>query len=604
MLTKYFSRYWLLITVTVLLVVIQAVISLYLPDLMSNIVDKGITKGDVDYIWKVGGQMLLYSLISAIAAIVGSYTSSIVSMGIGRDLRGAVFEKVNSFSLEEINKFSTASLITRTTNDVTQIQQATMMMLRMVAMAPVMAIGGIAMSVNKDAQLTSVLFISIPIMFIGLGLITWIVVPWFRSMQTKIDRLSLVLRERVTGIRVIRAFNKEEHEKKRFTEANNDLTNTALKINRVASLLFLYMMIVMNFTTILIIWFGAKQIDIGKLQVGQMMAVMQYVMQIMFSFIMISVIFIMLPRANVSANRIKEVLAVEPKVKDPYLSSSTSDSKNGKNARNTRSAEDERVVNSAWYMKIGKSENIKGEVEFDNVTFSYPGAGEPVLENISFKALPGKVTAIIGSTGSGKSTLLNLIPRFYDVTSGSVKIDGIDVREFPLETLRKNIGYATQKAMIFSGTIRDNIRFGREWITDQMVEHAADIAQVMEFASKYPEGLDYYIDQSGLNLSGGQKQRVSIARTIAGKPKIYLFDDTFSALDFKTDANVRLRLFKETSDATVIIVAQRVATIMYADQIIVLEDGKVVGIGTHAELIENNEIYKDIVNSQLSKEEI
>ncbi len=604
MLTKYFSRYWLLITVTVLLVVVQAVISLYLPDLMSNIVDKGITKGDVDYIWKVGGQMLLYSLISAIAAIVGSYTSSIVSMGIGRDLRGAVFEKVNSFSLEEINKFSTASLITRTTNDVTQIQQATMMMLRMVAMAPVMAIGGIAMSVNKDAQLTSVLFISIPIMFIGLGLITWIVVPWFRSMQTKIDRLSLVLRERVTGIRVIRAFNKEEHEKKRFTEANNDLTNTALKINRVASLLFPYMMIVMNFTTILIIWFGAKQIDIGKLQVGQMMAVMQYVMQIMFSFIMISVIFIMLPRANVSANRIKEVLAVEPKVKDPYLSSSTSDSKNGKNARNTRSAEDERLVNSAWYMKIGKSENIKGEVEFDNVTFSYPGAGEPVLENISFKALPGKVTAIIGSTGSGKSTLLNLIPRFYDVTSGSVKIDGIDVREFPLETLRKNIGYATQKAMIFSGTIRDNIRFGREWITDQMVEHAADIAQVMEFASKYPEGLDYYIDQSGLNLSGGQKQRVSIARAVAGRPKIYLFDDTFSALDFKTDANVRLRLFKETSDATVIIVAQRVATIMYADQIIVLEDGKVVGIGTHAELIENNEIYKDIVNSQLSKEEI
>ncbi|MGB4751160.1 MAG: ABC transporter ATP-binding protein [Fervidobacterium sp.] len=604
MLTKYFSRYWLLITVTVLLVVVQAVISLYLPDLMSNIVDKGITKGDVDYIWKVGGQMLLYSLISAIAAIVGSYTSSIVSMGIGRDLRGAVFEKVNSFSLEEINKFSTASLITRTTNDVTQIQQATMMMLRMVAMAPVMAIGGIAMSVNKDAQLTSVLFISIPIMFIGLGLITWIVVPWFRSMQTKIDRLSLVLRERVTGIRVIRAFNKEEHEKKRFTEANNDLTNTALKINRVASLLFPYMMIVMNFTTILIIWFGAKQIDIGKLQVGQMMAVMQYVMQIMFSFIMISVIFIMLPRANVSANRIKEVSAVEPKVKDPYLSSSTSDSKNGKNARNTRSAEDERVVNSAWYMKIGKSENIKGEVEFDNVTFSYPGAGEPVLENISFKALPGKVTAIIGSTGSGKSTLLNLIPRFYDVTSGSVKIDGIDVREFPLETLRKNIGYATQKAMIFSGTIRDNIRFGREWITDQMVEHAADIAQVMEFASKYPEGLDYYIDQSGLNLSGGQKQRVSIARAVAGRPKIYLFDDTFSALDFKTDANVRLRLFKETSDATVIIVAQRVATIMYADQIIVLEDGKVVGVGTHAELIENNEIYKDIVNSQLSKEEI
>jgi ATP-binding cassette subfamily B protein len=522
-------------------------------------------------------------------------------MGVGRDLRGAVFEKVNSFSLEEINKFSTASLITRTTNDVTQIQQATMMMLRMVAMAPVMAIGGILMSVNNDAQLTSVLFISIPIMFAGLGLITWVIVPWFRSMQTKIDRLSLVLRERVTGIRVIRAFNKEEHEKKRFTEANNDLTNTALKINRVAALLFPYMMIVMNLTTILIIWFGAKQIDVGKLQVGQMMAVMQYVMQIMFSFIMISVIFIMLPRANVSANRIKEVLAVEPKVKDPYSSSIVLNSRNGKNAN---SSVDEKLANSAWHKEIGKSENVKGVIEFDNVTFAYPGADEPVLENISFKALPGKVTAIIGSTGSGKSTLLNLIPRFYDVTSGSVKIDGVDVREFPLETLRKNIGYATQKAVIFSGTIRDNIRFGREWITDQMVEHAADIAQVMEFASKYPEGLDYYIDQSGLNLSGGQKQRVSIARAIAGRPKVYLFDDTFSALDFKTDANVRLRLFKETSDATVIIVAQRVATIMHADQIIVLEEGKIVGIGTHAELVENNEVYRDIVDSQLSKEEI
>ncbi|HCI29409.1 MAG TPA: ABC transporter ATP-binding protein [Fervidobacterium sp.] len=584
MLKKFILRYWLLILVTMLLVIVQSVISLYLPDLMSDIVDKGITKGDVSYIWKVGGEMLIYSLISAACAIFASYTSSNVSMGLGRDLRGAIFEKVNSFSLEEIDQFSTSSLITRTTNDVTQIQQATMMILRMVVMAPVMAIGGILMAINKDAKLTSVLFISVPIMFAGLGLITWVVVPWFKSMQQKIDKLNLVLRERVTGIRVIRAFNKEEHEKKRFSEANNDLTSTALKINRVASTLFPYMMIVMNFTMIMIIWFGAKQIDVGQLQVGQMMAVMQYVMQIMFSFIMISVIFVFLPRASVSIKRINEVLSITPKIRDlpPSQISST---------------------DQTWYENIHEN-SIKGVVEFDNVTFCYPNAGEPVLENITFKALPGKITAIIGATGSGKSTLLNLIPRFYDVTTGSVKIDGIDVREFPLSILRKNIGYATQKAIIFSGTIRENIRFGREWITDEMVEHAADIAQVMEFASRYPEGLDYVIDQAGLNLSGGQKQRVSIARTIAGKPMIYLFDDTFSALDFKTDAKVRLRLFRETSDATVIIVAQRVATIMHADQIIVLSDGRIVGIGTHSELLESNETYRDIVDSQLSREEI
>ncbi len=575
-----FKKYWLLIIITVTLVTVQAIISLYLPDLMSKIVDKGITRGDVDYIWSIGGKMLLVSLISVLAAVIASYTSSIVSMGLGRDLRNYVFEKVSSFSLEEMNKFSTSSLITRTTNDVVQIQQATVMILRMVVMAPVMAVGGIVMAVNKDAKLTGILAISVPVMLGGLGLIAAIVAPLFKSMQKKIDKLNLVVRERVTGIRVIRAFNKEGHEKKRFSDANADLTKTALWVNRMASILFPYMMVVMNFTTIAIIWFGAKQIDAGNLQVGQMMAVMQYVLQIMFSFIMISVIFIFLPRASVSGKRINEVLSVEPKVIDPKV-----------------------LGKQITWFEDSKPIDIKGIVEFKNVTFAYPGAKEPVLSEISFRAEPGKITAIIGSTGSGKTTLLNLIPRFYDVTLGSVRIDGIDVREIPFDVLRRIIGYATQKPVIFTGSIRENIKFGRDWITDEMVERAADIAQVLEFASKYPEGLDYHIEQAGLNLSGGQKQRISLARAIAGMPRIYLFDDTFSALDFKTDAKIRLRLFKEAKDATVIVVAQRVATIMNADQIIVLKDGKIVGIGNHSELMKANEIYREIVYSQLSNEE-
>ncbi|MGQ9856495.1 MAG: ABC transporter ATP-binding protein [Fervidobacterium sp.] len=581
MIRKFVFKYWHLIVVTVLLVAVQAVISLYLPDLMSDIVDKGIVKGDTGYIWRVGGKMLLVSFIGVLSSIIASYTSSIVSMGLGRDLRNAVFEKVSKFSMEEMGKFSTSSLITRTTNDVTQVQQATTMILRMVVMAPIMAIGGIIMAVNKDAKLTGILGFSLPVMLGGLGLLAAIIAPLFKSMQKKIDRLNLIVRERVTGIRVIRAFNKEEYEKSRFKQANFDLTNTSLWINRIGSILFPYMMIIMNFTTIAIIWFGAKQIDAGTLQVGQMMAVMQYVMQIMFSFIMISVIFIFLPRASVSAKRISEVLTVQPKIVSPEFSQ--------KNIiiKNTNDPVD----------------SLEGVVEFENVTFKYPGARESVLNNVSFKAYPGQVTAIIGATGSGKTTLLNLIPRFYDVTSGVVKIDGVDVREIPFEILRRHIGYATQKPVIFTGSIRENIKFGRKWIDDTMVEKAADISQVLEFASKYPEGLDYHIEQAGLNLSGGQKQRISLARAIAGSPKIYLFDDTFSALDFKTDAKIRLRLFKETKDATVIVVAQRVATIMNADQIIVLKDGEIVGIGKHDELIRDNEVYREIVYSQLSTEE-
>ena len=567
---KYLKPYTWLAILTIGLIIVDSYVTLYLPDLMSQIVDKGITRGNVDYIWQVGGKMLLVSLIQVLAIILMSLASSKAAMGVGRDLRNEVFKKVQGFSLGEIDKFSTASLITRTTNDVTQIQQAMIMILRMVVRAPVIAIGSIIMAVSKDAKLTMILLVSVPIALLAMYFIFRKTMPLFKSMQKKIDRLNLVLRERIIGVRVIRAFDKEEYEKNRFEKANVDLTQTALKVNRIGAIIFPIMMILMNFTIVALIWFGAKQIDLGQLQVGSMMAVMQYVIQILFSFIMLSIIFIFLPRASVSAQRVIEVLEAKPTILDPE--------------------------NPAIPAR-------EGIVEFENVTFHYPGAKEAALEDISFTAKPGKVTAIIGSTGSGKTTILNLIMRFYDVTRGSVKIDGIDVRQIPLKELRAMIGYAPQKASIFSGTIASNIKFGRDEISDEDISRAAEIAQVNEFAQKMPDGLNSTVAQGGTDLSGGQKQRISIARAIAGRPKVYLFDDTFSALDFRTDARVRTRLLKETKDATVIIVAQRVATIMHADQIIVLKDGKIEGMGTHDELMKSCEVYKDIVLSQISEEE-
>ncbi len=567
---KYLKPYAWLVVITVAFVIVDSYVTLYLPDLMSQIVDKGITKGNVDYIWQIGGKMLLVSAIEVLAIILMSYTSARSAMAAGRDLRNDLFKKIESFSLEEIDKFSTASLITRTTNDITQIQQALVMIQRMVIRAPIVAVGSIIMALSKDAKLTMILLVTVPIALVAMYFIFSKTMPLFKSMQKKIDRLNLVLRERVTGIRVIRAFNKEDQEKERFEQANADLTQTALRVNRIGAIIFPIMMIVMNFTVIALIWLGAKQIDLGKLQVGSMMAVMQYVMQILFSFVMISMIFVFLPRASVSAQRVIEVLKTQPKIRQPETP----------------------VVPAE-----------EGLIEFENVTFHYPGAKEAALENISFRAEPGKVTAIIGSTGSGKTTILNLIMRFYDVTDGSVKIDGVDVRQIDLEKLRSMIGYAPQKAIIFSGTIADNIRFGRNELTNEDIYNAAEIAQVNEFAQRMPNGLNTAVAQGGTNLSGGQKQRISIARAIVGKPRIYLFDDTFSALDFRTDARVRTRLLKETKDSTVIIVAQRVATIMHADQIIVLKDGKVQGVGTHRELMEKNEVYREIVLSQISEEE-
>jgi ATP-binding cassette subfamily B multidrug efflux pump len=465
-----------------------------------------------------------------------------------------------------------ASLITRTTNDITQVQQVLIMMMRMLISAPMMAIGGIIMAVSRDATLSLVLVVVIPVLLAVIFIIASKGLPLFKVMQVKLDKLNLVLRENLTGIRVIRAFNRLDYEKERFTEANSDLTSTAIKVNIIMAVMMPVMMLVMNFTTIAIVWFGGIRIDYGYMQVGDMMAFIQYATQIMFSLIMVSFMFVMIPRAEASAVRINEVLNTQPDITDPK--------------------------------EVKSGAGKRGYVEFNNVTFSYPGAEKSVIRNISFSLSPGEVTAIIGGTGSGKSTLISLIPRFYDIDSGSILVDGVDVRMMTQESLRAKIGYVPQKAVLFTGTITDNIRYGKEDATEEEVKHVAEIAQATEFISNMEDGFDSIISQGGTNISGGQKQRLSIARALVRKPEIYIFDDSFSALDFKTDARLRNALRKETENSTVLIVAQRVSTVMDANQIIVLDNGEIIGIGTHKELINSCKVYREIVSSQLSEEEI
>jgi ATP-binding cassette, subfamily B, multidrug efflux pump len=562
----------LAVIVTVILVAAQAITELYLPTLMADIVDKGIVSGDTVYILRVGGVMLAVALAGVACSVVGALLSARVGMGFGRDLRRKVFTRVEGFSLHEFDVIGTPSLITRTTNDITQVQMFTMIVMRMLIMAPIMAIGGVIMALQKDAKLTLVLAVVIPILAVVITLIAGRAMPMFRAIQAKIDRINLVLREGLTGVRVIRAFNRIEHEKKRFDVANMDLTATSIKVNKLMALMFPLMMLIMNLTTIAIIWFGAKRIDLGEMHVGSLMAFVQYAMQILFSLLMVSFLFIMLPRAAASAGRINEVLDVTPGITD---------------AKTTRKADEE-----------------QGYIEFRNVTFAYPGAEEPAIRNISFSAKPGEVTAIIGGTGSGKSTLVNLIPRFYDVASGNILVDGVDIREIEQERLRAKLGFVSQKAVLFNDTIAANIRFGREEATEAEVARAAETAQAQEFILAMPDGFESVIAQGGANVSGGQKQRIAIARALVRKPEIYIFDDTFSALDFATDARLRAALRKETGEATVIIVAQRINTVMDADRIIVLDDGEVAGMGTHKELIRTCEVYREIVSSQLSEEEL
>ncbi|MEH7130533.1 ABC transporter ATP-binding protein [Neobacillus drentensis] len=571
-LTKFLKPFQLAIYLVLGLVLLQSLSELYLPTLMADIVDKGVVTGDTNYIWRIGAFMLLVAAGGMICSIAASFYSAKAASGFGRLLRSKIFAHVGNFSLHEFDKLGTASLITRTTNDITQIQQVLVMMLRMMAMAPMMCIGGIIMAYSKDAKLTLVLAVALPILVLAIVVIARKGIPLFKAMQVKLDNLNRVLRENLTGIRVIRSFNRVDHEKKRFDEANWDLTQTAIKVNKIMAAMMPIMMIVLNLSTVAIVWFGGLRISNGHMQVGDMMAFIQYAMQIMFSFIMLSMMFVMIPRASVSAVRINEVLETVADIKD----SSTPLSGDG----------------------------VIGHVEFQDVTFSYPGAEMPAISNISFSMRPGEVTAIIGGTGSGKSTLINLIPRFYDVDSGKVLVDGIDVREMAQEQLRKKIGFVPQQSVLFTGTIAENIRYGKETATTEEVEHAAEVAQAKEFIANMPEGFDAVIAQGGTNVSGGQKQRLSIARALVRKPEIYIFDDSFSALDFKTDTKLRSALKAETGNSTVLIVAQRVTTIMDADQIIVLDNGEITGIGKHKELMESSAVYREIVMSQLSEEEI
>lgn len=535
----------------------------------------GIDVGKIqnNYIAIAGFKMIGLAIVGMIAAIIVGYLASRIAAGTSKNIRGKVFEKVVGFSNAEFDKFSTASLITRSTNDIQQVQMLLVMMFRMVLYAPILGIGGIIKVTNTETSMAWIIAVAVGTILVLVGTLMIIAMPKFKSMQKLVDRLNLVTREILTGLPVIRAFSREKHEEKRFDIANKDLTRTNLFVNRTMTFMMPIMMFVMNGITLMIIWFGGKGIDSGNLQVGDMMAFIQYTMQIVMSFLMLTMVSIMLPRAAVSANRIMEVLDTQSLINDP---------------------KDKKSFNTAK----------KGVVEFKNMSFRYPNAEEDVLEDINFTARPGETTAIIGSTGSGKSTLINLIPRLYDATEGEILIDGVNVKDVSQHDLRAKIGFVPQKGVLFSGTIDSNIRYGKQEATEEDIKRAARIAQAQDFIEEKPEQYDEAISQGGSNVSGGQKQRLSIARAIAKDPDIYIFDDSFSALDFKTDATLRKTLHEEITDSTIIIVAQRISTILHAEQIIVLDEGKIVGKGTHAQLLANCDVYRQIASSQLSEKEI
>ena len=569
---KFLKPYTAMVIGVVFFVTLQSLGDLYLPTLMADIINDGVMQGDTNKILHIGGIMLLVAAGGVICSITASFLSGKSSSGLGAILRSKVFKRVESYSLHEFDKLGTATLITRTTNDITQIQTVTVVIMRLMISAPIMAIGGIIMAMRKDKPLTLVLAVAIPVLALVVGIIASKMIPLFKLVQVKVDKINLVLREKLTGIRVIRAFNTVDKETKRFDDANVDLTNNYIKVNRIMAFMMPSIMLIMNFTSLAILWFGGIRVSEGSMDLGALSAFTQYAMQIMMSMLMMAMMFIMVPRAQAAAVRINEVLDTVPEITD---------------AKETKD-----------------SFHVKGYVEFKNVTFSYHGAEEPAIKNISFSAKPGEVTAIIGSTGAGKSTLINLIPRFYDTESGSILVDGVDVRDISQENLRNKIGFVPQKAILFSGTVSENIRFGNDNATDEEVKHAAKVAQASDFIDTMEDGYNHEIAQGGTNVSGGQKQRLSIARALARKAEIYIFDDCFSALDFKTDAKLRAALNKETKESTVIIVAQRVGTVMNADRIIVLDEGSIVGMGTHKELLDKCDVYREIVSSQLSEEEL
>jgi len=564
--------YWRQIVVVLVLLLVQAIANLYLPTLNADIINNGVLTGDTSYILRMGGLMLLVTLVFVIAAIVAVYWGSKVAMGFGRDVRGALFRRVESFSQAEVNHFGTPSLITRTTNDVQQVQMVVLMMLNVVISAPIMAIGGIIMALRLNVPLSAVILVAIPVMAVFIGLVLRSAIPLFMSMQKKLDRINQVTREMLSGVRVIRAFDRTRYEEQRFDAANDDLTMTTLKVNRLFALMIPTLTAILNLSTVAIMWFGSIQVADHGMPIGDLTAFLTYIVQILMAVLMATIMFVMVPRAAASAQRIQEVLEAEPSVVDPE--------------------------------EAAASVPARGLVAFEDVEFRYPGAEDPVLSGISFTAGPGEVTAIVGSTGSGKTTLISLIPRFYDVTGGRVLVDGVDVRDMALQDLWGRIGLVPQKAFLFSGTVASNLRHGDDQAADEELWRYLEIAQGREFVAEMPEELEAPVSQGGANVSGGQRQRLAIARALAKRAQIHIFDDSFSALDLATDARLRAALKRETADATVIIVAQRVGTIMHADRIIVLEDGAIAGMGTHDELIRTSETYREIVASQFGEGEV
>lgn len=570
---KYLKPYIPYMCLVLIFVFGRVLSDLALPGYMADIVDNGIAKGDVGYIVKAGGVMLLISLVGILSAIANSFTASGIGANVAKNLRDDVFKKTESFSLAEFDKFSTASLITRTTNDIVQLQNIIIMVLRFIITAPIMGIGGIVLALRKSVSMSWTIALGV-VMIIGMvTLLFSLTMPRFKIIQKLIDKLNLISREGLTGVMVIRAFKNQPLWQARFEEANNNLTNNTLYTSRVMSIMNPVMMLVMNCITIVILYISSRYIDMGSFEVGDMMAFIQYAAMIMHAFLMMSMMSIHLPRAIVSANRVKEVLETEPSIKDPDVP---------QNFDNTK----------------------RGTVEFNNVSFSYPNADEAALKNISFTAMPGETTAIIGSTGSGKSTLINLIMRFYDATEGEVLVDGVNIKNVRQSDLRSRIGYVPQKGLLFSGTIESNMKYADKSASWQTIFDACETAQAKEFIEEKEDGYESEISQGGTNVSGGQKQRLSIARALVKNSEIYIFDDSFSALDFKTDAALRMALNKKMKDSTLIIVAQRINTIMNADKIIVMDEGKIVGVGTHRELLNSCEVYRYIAYTQLTEEEL
>ncbi|MFE3784544.1 ABC transporter ATP-binding protein [Amycolatopsis sp. NPDC059090] len=571
LLRSYLRPYRAALWLVVALQLVQTIAALYLPTLNADIIDGGLVKGDTGYIMKIGGVMLLITLVQIAGSIGAVYYGSRVASAVGRDIRAGVFHRVQDFSAREIGKFGTPSLITRTTNDVQQIQLLAALTFTLMVSAPIMCVGGILLALQQDVPLSSLLVVIVPVLGIAVGLIIMRMRSAFRLMQVRLDKINQVLREQIMGIRVIRAFVRDKHERERFGRANDELFTVSLRVGRLMSLMFPTVMLVVNVSSVAVLWFGGQRVDSGAMQIGALTAFLAYLLQILMAVMMATFMFMMVPRAEVSAERITEVLDTESSVRPPA---------------EPRAAGAER-----------------GHLDLSTVEFRYPGAEKPVLQDVSLFARPGETTAIIGSTGSGKTTLLNLIPRLMDATEGSVRVDGVDVRRLDPATLSSVVGMVPQKPYLFAGTVASNLRYGNPDATDEELWRALEVAQGKDFVERMEQGLDSPISQGGTNVSGGQRQRIAIARMLVHRPEIYLFDDSFSALDYATDAALRRALADETRDATVVIVAQRVSTIRGADRIIVLDDGRVVGTGTHHELMDTNETYREIVLSQLTEQE-